>query len=71
MIACRLLYIWPIFADTHAQMAQYLIQHGADIFAVDIDGCMPCEDVNGDPKIARLSEDMKENISNEASQPWK
>ena len=28
-------------------------------FAVDIDGCMPCEYVNGDPKIARLSEDMQ------------
>ena len=40
-------------------MAQCLIQHGADVFVVDIDGCMPCEYVNGDPEIARLSEDMQ------------
>ena len=43
----------------HTQMAQYLIQHGADVFAVDIDGCMPCEYVDGDPEIARLSEHMQ------------
>ena len=36
----------------HTQMAQYLVQHGADVFAVDIDGCMPCKYVDGDSEIA-------------------
>ena len=57
----------------HTLMAQYLIQHGADVFAVDIDGCMPCEYVDGDPEIARLSDDIyakqKENLSNECCTP--
>ena len=33
----------------HTQIAQYLIQHGADVLAVDTDGCTPCEYIDGDP----------------------
>ena len=33
----------------HTQMAQYLIQHGADVYAVDSDGHTPYEYIDGDP----------------------
>ena len=33
----------------HTQIAQYLIQHGADVFAVDSDDCTPYEYIDGNP----------------------
>ena len=33
----------------HTQIAQYLIQHGADVYAVDSDGHTPYEYIDGDP----------------------
>ena len=32
----------------HTQIAEYLIRHGADVHAVDIDGCTPYEYIDGD-----------------------
>ena len=40
----------------HTQIAQYLIQHGADVYAVDSDGCTPYEYIDGDPDYINLSE---------------
>ena len=40
----------------HTQIAQYLIQHGADEYAVDSDGHTPYEYIDGDPGIIRCSE---------------
>ena len=37
------------YLNGHTQIAQYLIQHGADVFAVDSDGCTPYEYIDGDP----------------------
>ena len=39
----------------HIQIAQYLIQHGADMFAVDNDGCIPYEYIDGDPESINYS----------------
>ena len=33
----------------HTQIAQYLIQHGADVYAVDSDGCTPYEYIDDGP----------------------
>ena len=40
----------------HTQIAQYLIQHGADVFAVDIDDRTPYEYIDGDPDHIKYSE---------------
>ena len=40
----------------HTQIAQYLIQHGADVNAVDDDGCTPYDYIDGDPKWIEDSE---------------
>ena len=40
----------------HTQIAQYLIQHGADVFAVDSDGCTPYEYIDGVPDYIKVSE---------------
>ena len=40
----------------HTQIAQYLIQHGADEYAVDSDGCTPYEYIDGDPDCLEASE---------------
>ena len=40
----------------HTQIAQYLIQHGADVFAVDSNGCTPYEYMDGDPEAIKDSE---------------
>ena len=40
----------------HTQMAQYLIQHGADVYAVNSDGCTPYEYIDGDPVHIKASE---------------
>ena len=34
----------------HTQIAQYLIQHGADVYAVDSYGCAPYEYIDGEPE---------------------
>ena len=44
----------------HTHIAQYLIQHGANIYAVDSDGCIPYEYVDGDLHCI----DVSENIQN-------
>ena len=40
----------------HTQIAEYLIQHGADVYAVDTDGCIPYEYIDGDPGLIKNSE---------------
>ena len=40
----------------HTQIAQYLIQHGADAYAEDSDGHTPYEYIDGDPKWIKGSE---------------
>ena len=40
----------------HTQIAQYLIQHGADVCAVNSDGCTPYEYIDGDPVHIKVSE---------------
>ena len=40
----------------NTQIAQYLIQHGADVFAVDSNGCTPYEYIDGDPDCIKASE---------------
>ena len=41
----------------NTQMAQYLIQHGADVYAVDSNGCRtPYEYIDGDPDCIKHSE---------------
>ena len=40
----------------HKQIAQYLIQHGADVYAVNSDGCTPYEYIDGDPDWIEVSE---------------
>ena len=37
------------------QIAQYLIQHGADVYAVDSNGCTPYESIDGDPECIKYS----------------
>ena len=43
----------------HTQIAQYLIQHGADVYAVDSDGHTPYEYIDGDPDAIKNSECMQ------------
>ena len=43
----------------HTQIAQYLIQHGADVYAVDSNGCTPYEYIDGDPDCIKVSEDLQ------------
>ena len=38
------------------QIAQHLMQHGADVYAVDSNGCTPYEYIDGDPDFIRHSE---------------
>ena len=38
------------------QIAQHLIQHGADVYAVNIDGYTPYECIDGDPDSIKISE---------------
>ena len=38
------------------QIAQYLIEHGADVFAVGSDGCTPYEYIDGQPEAIKYSE---------------
>ena len=40
----------------HTQIAQYLIQHGADVYAVDTDGCTPYEYIDGHSDDIKYSE---------------
>ena len=40
----------------HTQMAQYLIEHGADVLAVDSNGHTPYEYIDGDPDCIKSSE---------------
>ena len=40
----------------HTQIAQYLIQHGANVYAVNSDGCVPYEYIDGDPDWIEASE---------------
>ena len=40
----------------HTQIAQQLIQHGADVYAVNSNGCTPYEYIDGDPDFIRISE---------------
>ena len=40
----------------HTTIAQYLIHHGADLFAVDCKGCTPYEYIDGDPDAIKYSE---------------
>ena len=40
----------------HTQIALYLIQHGADMYAIDSDGCTPYEYIDGDPDCIEGSE---------------
>ena len=40
----------------HTQIAQYLIQHGADVYAVDSEGCIPYEYIDGNPDYIKSSE---------------
>ena len=40
----------------HTQLAQYLIQHGADVYAVDSDGHTPYEYIDGEPDHIKDSE---------------
>ena len=44
------------YLDGHTQIAQYLIQHGADVYAVDRNGCTPYEYIDGDPDSIKDSE---------------
>ena len=40
----------------HTQIAEYLIQHGADVYVVDADGCTPYEYIDGHPDGIKNSE---------------
>ena len=43
------------YLTVHTQIAQYLIQHGADVYAVDSDGCTPYEYIDGVPDYIKAS----------------
>ena len=47
------------YLTVHTQIAQYLIQHGADVFAVDSNGRTPYEYIDGDPDCINHSEDIR------------
>ena len=40
----------------HTKIAEYLIQHGADVYAVDKDKCTPYNYIDGNPNYIKLSE---------------
>ena len=40
----------------HTYIAQYLIEHGADVYTVDGAGHTPCEYIDGDPDCVKASE---------------
>ena len=40
----------------HTQIAQYLIQHGADVYAVDDNNCTPYAYIDGHPSAIKSSE---------------
>ena len=44
------------YLSGHTQIAQYLLQHGADVYAVDSHGCTPYEYIDGDPDCIEGSE---------------
>ena len=44
------------YLTVHTQIAQYLIQHGADVYAVNSNGCTPYEYIDGDPDYIKASE---------------
>ena len=46
------------YVTGHTQIAQYLIQHGADVYAVDRNGCTPYVYIDGDPESIKASEDL-------------
>ena len=48
----------------HTQIAQYLIQHGADVYAVDSDGHTPYEYIDGDPNNIKNSEFLQKQKNN-------
>ena len=58
---CTPLYLAYLYG--HTQIAQYLIQHGANVYAVNIDvnidGHIPNEYIDGDPDLIKVSEDMQ------------
>ena len=43
----------------HTNIAKYLIQHGADMYAVDSDGYTPYEYMDGDPNCIKISEHLQ------------
>jgi len=43
----------------HTQIAEYLIQHGADVYAIDGLGCTPYEYIDGQPKFISHSEHIQ------------
>ena len=43
----------------HTQIAQYLIQHGADVYAMDIDGCTPYDYIDGNPDWIKDAEHLQ------------
>ena len=44
------------YLNGHTQIAQYLIQHGADVYAVDSNGHTPYEYIDGHPDFIKNSE---------------
>ena len=47
------------YLNGHTQIAEYLIQHGADVYAVDSDGHIPYEYIDSDPKISKGLQDRR------------
>ena len=45
--------------DTYTQIAQYLIQRGADVYAMDIDGCTPYDYIDGNPDWIKDAEHLQ------------
>ena len=40
----------------HTKIAEYLIHHGANVYAMDINGCTPYKYINGDSNFIKVSE---------------
>ena len=53
---CLLTPLHLAYLYGHTQIAQYLIQHGADVYAVDSKGNTPYEYIDGDPDYIKYSE---------------
>ena len=51
---CTPLHVAYLTGQT--QIAQHLMQHGADVYAVDSNGCTPYEYIDGDPDAIKASE---------------